>query len=93
VGELTADANASAPDAALLEEEALRQARAALDSLTERERRVLELRYGIVNAREHTIQEIAERMGCSPARLRQLEKLALNRRRRSAWLRPMRVAA
>ena len=94
VGELTADANASAPDAALLGEEALRQARAALDALTERERRVLELRYGIVNAREHTIQEIAERMGCSPARVRQLEKLALDRlRRRSAWLRPMRVAA
>ncbi len=94
VGELTADSNGSAPDAALDEEEALREARAALDSLTGRERRVLELRYGIVNAREHTTQEIAERMGCSPARVRQLEKLALNRlRRRSAWLRPMRVAA
>jgi RNA polymerase primary sigma factor len=94
VGELTADTTASSPDAALLEEETRRQAQAALDSLNERERRVLELRHGIANDREHTIQEIADRMGCSPARVRQLERLAINRlRRRSTWTRPMRTAA
>ena len=94
VGELTADTTASSPDAALLEEATRRQAHAALDSLNERERRVLELRHGIANGREHTIQEIADRMGCSPARVRQLERLAINRlRRRSAWNRPMRTAA
>jgi len=66
----------------------------ALDSLNERERRVLELRHGIANGREHTIQEIADRMSCSPARVRQLERFALNRlRRRSAWTRPLRTAA
>ena len=93
-GELTADTNASSPDAALLEEATQRQAHAALDSLNERERRVLELRHGIANGREHTIQEIADRMGCSPARVRQLERLALNRlRRRSTWTRPLRSAA
>jgi len=94
IGELTADTTASSPDAALLEEATQRQAHAALDSLNERERRVLELRHGIANRREHTIQEIADRMGCSPARVRQLERLALNRlRRRSAWTRPLRSAA
>ena len=82
VGELTADTTASSPDAALLEEATRRQAQAALDSLNERERRVLELRHGIANGREHTIQEIADRMGCSPARVRQIEKLAINRLRR-----------
>ena len=94
VGELTADTTASSPDAALLEEATQRQAHAALDSLNERERRVLELRHGIANGREHTIQEIADRMSCSPARVRQLERFALNRlRRRSAWTRPLRTAA
>jgi RNA polymerase primary sigma factor len=94
VGELTTDTTATSPEAALLEEATLRQAQAALDSLNERERCVLELRHGIVDDHEHTIQEIAERMGCSPARVRQLERLAINRlRRRSAWNRPMRSAA
>ena len=76
VGELTADTSASSPDTALLEEATRRQAQAALHTLNERERRVLELRHGIANSREHTIQEIADRMGCSPARVRQLERLA-----------------
>jgi len=95
VGELTADTAASSPDAALLEEATRRQAQAALHALNERERRVLELRHGIAGGREHTIQEIADRMGCSPARVRQLERLAINRlRRRSIWARrPMRTAA
>jgi RNA polymerase sigma factor (sigma-70 family) len=94
VSELTADTAASSPDAALLEEATRRQAHAALDSLNERERRVLELRHGFGNGREHTIQEIADRLGCSPARVRQLERLAINRlRRRSGWNRPMRTAA
>ena len=95
VGELTADTSASSPDTALLEEATRRQAQAALHTLNERERRVLELRHGIANCREHTIQEIADRMGCSPARVRQLERLAIDRlrRRRSTWTRPMRTAA
>jgi RNA polymerase sigma factor (sigma-70 family) len=82
VGKLTADTTASSPDAALLEEATRRHAQAALDSLNERERRVLELRHGFANGREHTIQEIADRIGCSPARVRQLERLAINRLRR-----------
>jgi len=92
---LLQDPDGSSPDTALLEEAPRRQAQAALHTLNERERRVLELRHGIANCREHTIQEIADRMGCSPARVRQLERLAIDRlrRRRSTWTRPMRTAA
>ncbi len=94
VSELTADTTTSSPEAALLEEATRRQIRAALDSLTGRQRLVLELRHGIANGREYKTQEIAERMGCSPARVRQIEKLAMNRlRRRLAWNRPVRAAA
>ena len=94
VSELTADATASSPEAALLAEATRRQIRAALDSLTGRQRLVLELRHGIATGREYKTQEIAERMGCSPARVRQIEKLAMNRlRRRLAWNRPVRAAA
>ena len=63
-----ADAAASSPDAPLIEQDVLRQVTAALQSLNARERRVLELRYGITNSREHTLQEISDRLGCTRAK-------------------------
>jgi RNA polymerase sigma factor (sigma-70 family) len=70
------------------------QVNAALQSLNARERRVLELRYGITNSREHTLEEIADRFGCTREAVRQTERRAINRlRRRRRWMRPRRLAA
>jgi len=69
------------PESRLLAEDTLWSVRRALDSLNERERRILELRFGIVNARQHTLDEIAARLGLSRERVRQLERAALNRLR------------
>jgi RNA polymerase primary sigma factor len=92
VGDLVADAGGSAPDAGLVEQDMLRQTRKALELLTARERRVVELRYGITNSREHTLEEIADRLGCTREAARQLERRAISRlRRRRRWLRPSRV--
>jgi RNA polymerase primary sigma factor len=94
VGDFIADAAASSPDARLLEQDVVRQANAALQSLNARERRVLELRYGMTNSREHTLEEIAERLGCTREAVRQAERRAINRlRRRRRWMRPRRLAA
>jgi RNA polymerase primary sigma factor len=94
VGDFIADAAASSPDAPLIEQDVLRQVTAALQSLDARERRVLELRYGITNSREHTLQEIADRLGCTREAVRQTEKRAINRLRgRRRWTRPRRIAA
>jgi RNA polymerase primary sigma factor len=93
-GEFIADVGASSPDADLIEEDVLRQAGAALESLPARERRVLELRYGITNSREHTFEEIATRLDCTREAVRQIERRAFNRlRRRRRWMRSSRVAA
>jgi RNA polymerase primary sigma factor len=93
-GEFIADVDASSPDADLIEEDLLRQAGAALESLPARERRVLELRYGITNSREHTFEEIATRLDCTREAVRQIERRAFNRlRRRRRWMRSSRVAA
>jgi len=93
-GDFIPDSGAPAPDLALVEEDVLRQVKAALDSLSERERFVLELRYGIVNAREHTLREISERMGLSRERVRQIEQQAMQRvrRRHLRGLRPRAAA-
>jgi len=93
-GEFIADVDASSPDADLIEEDVLRLAGAALESLPARERRVLELRYGITNSREHTFEEIATRLDCTREAVRQIERRAFNRlRRRRRWMRSSRVAA
>jgi RNA polymerase sigma factor (sigma-70 family) len=93
VGDRLADPSA-APDRPLQDEDCVRLARSALDSLRERERRVLELRYGFGNGDGHTLQEVADRLNISRERVNQLEKQALNRLRRwRRWMRPPRVAA
>jgi RNA polymerase sigma factor (sigma-70 family) len=92
-GDQLADPSA-APDRPLLDEERLRLAQSALQSLRERERRVLELRYGFGNGNGHTMQEVADRLNISRERVNQLEKQALNRLRRwRRWMRSQPVAA
>jgi RNA polymerase primary sigma factor len=92
--DLIADLCASSPDARLIEQDVRRQAGAALESLPARERRVLELRYGITNSREHTFDEIAARLNCTREAVRQIERRAIDRlRRRRRWMRSSRVAA
>lgn len=55
--------------------------REAIDSLPERERRTLELRFGIAEEHARTRREIAATMNLSPERIRQLEITALRRLR------------
>jgi RNA polymerase primary sigma factor len=94
LADLVADTRTSSPEARLLKNETMRQARAALESLSPRERHVVELRYGIMDSRAHTIQEIADRLGCTCDAARQIERRAINRlRRRRRWMRPHHVAA
>ena len=52
---------------------------AALASLPERERRVLELRYGLDDAEPKTLEEIGRRLGLTRERVRQIELKALER--------------
>jgi RNA polymerase primary sigma factor len=52
-----------------------------LDSLTPRERRVLQLRFGFVNGQERTVEEVAKRFGVARESVRQLEFTALRKLR------------
>jgi RNA polymerase primary sigma factor len=82
-GHFLADVGTASPDAALFDEDTHRRARLALTSLGERERHVLELRFGIGNGREHTLQEIGDRLGLTRERVRQIETKALTTLRRA----------
>jgi RNA polymerase primary sigma factor len=56
----------------------------ALDSLTERERLVLQLRFGLTDGRARTLEEVGREFGVTRERIRQIESKALRRLRHPA---------
>lgn len=61
-----------------------REIREAVHSLPERERKIVELRFGLAGAVPMTLEEIGEEFGISRERVRQLQNVALSRLRRRA---------
>ncbi len=57
----------------------------ALESLDDRERRILEMRFGLGDEDEHTLEEVGQVFGLSRERVRQIEKKALQRLRHPQW--------
>jgi RNA polymerase primary sigma factor len=76
------------------DEEVLRQSfeetvREVLGELSEKEREVLTLRFGLNDDQPRTLREIGERLGISRERVRQIENQALAKLRRSAKARTL----
>lgn len=67
--------------AQIIENEMSAQIDEALCSLKERERRILRLRYGLVDGREHTLLEVGRELGITRERVRQIEVRALRKLR------------
>jgi RNA polymerase primary sigma factor len=53
----------------------------AMQVLSPRERQVLRMRYGLDGGREHTLSEIADTLGVTSERIRQIESAALSKMR------------
>ena len=67
--------------------------RSALHELPDRERQVVELRYGIAGSEPTPLREIGRQMGITPERVRQIESRALGRLGRMRELAALREAA
>src|SRR5919112_712290 len=67
--------------------------RSALEELPERERRVVELRYGLAGSEPTPLREIGRQLGITPERVRQIESRALGRLGRMRELAALREAA
>ena len=52
-----------------------------LDTLTPRERRVLQLRFGLIDGHQRTLEEVGKRIGVTRERIRQIEAKALRKLR------------
>ncbi len=66
------------------------QIRGALAVLNEREREVLEMRFGLTNGQESTLEEVGKFFGVTRERIRQIEAKALRKLRHPARSRPLR---
>ena len=63
----------------------------ALGSLTPREARILNLRYGLQNGQEHTLEEVGNKYGLTRERIRQIERDALKKLRHPSRSRLLRT--
>lgn len=83
LGDLLEQTGLPDTDELLLRESFTRAISDALAELPARERKVLELRFGLSDDQPKTLREIGEVMGLSRERVRQIESRALNKLRRS----------
>jgi RNA polymerase primary sigma factor len=61
-----------------------------LDTLTPRERRVLQLRFGLLDGHQRTLEEVGKRFGVTRERVRQIEAKALRKLRHPSRSRRLR---
>jgi RNA polymerase primary sigma factor len=90
LGDFIEDPGALAPAEAATNQLLKEQVEAVLDSLTGRERRVLQLRYGLEDDRARTLQEVGKEFNVSRERIRQIEEKALRKLRHPSRSRKLR---
>ena len=81
LGHLIEDQYAESPASAAILADRKGQVEAALETLDSRERRVLQLRFGLTDGHQRALDEVARRMGTSRETVRQMERTALKKLR------------
>lgn len=82
VSDLIEDRAVQAPDAEIEHILDKERVKSLLEIMTVRERQVLDMRFGLVNSRPHTLAEVARKLGVSRERIRQIEEVALKKLRK-----------
>jgi RNA polymerase primary sigma factor len=66
------------------------QIRSVLSTLNTREREIIEMRFGLSDGQEHTLEQVGHRFGVTRERIRQIEAKALRKLRHSNLSYPLR---
>ncbi len=90
LGDFIEDDDALAPMDAAAREMLRDQVRNALAALSDREREVLELRYGLIDGKDHTLEEVGQYFKVTRERIRQIEAKALRKLRHPTRSRDLR---
>jgi RNA polymerase primary sigma factor len=81
LADLVKDVSAQSPEEAAMRGQMAGEVERAMAPLTDREREVMRLRYGLGIEREYTLEEVGRRMGITRERARQIEAKALQKMR------------
>ena len=81
IGDFIEEQNLPAPEELALSQVMKAQVEEALCTLTDRESRVLRLRFGMEGGRSHTLEEVGREFGVTRERIRQIEAKALQKMR------------
>ena len=81
LGDFIEDQGAMAPSDAASHQLLKEQVEDVLDSLTGRERRVLQLRFGLDDGRQRTLEEVGREFGVTRERIRQIESKTMSKLR------------
>ena len=85
LGDFIENKDAECPFEKVGEQEMHLHLSSALDALDPRERKILEMRFGLGDEDEHTLEEVGQVFNLSRERVRQIEKKALQRLRHPQW--------
>jgi RNA polymerase primary sigma factor len=78
-GDFIADEKIPSPDQETSQKILGDQVREILDDLSEKERRILEMRHGLMDGIQHTLEEVGKTFGVTRERIRQIEAKALDK--------------
>jgi RNA polymerase primary sigma factor len=90
LGDFIEDEDALEPMDAAAREMLREQVQRALTALSERERQVLELRFGLLDGKDHTLEEVSRYFNVTRERIRQIEAKALRKLRHPTRSRQLR---
>jgi RNA polymerase primary sigma factor len=90
LGDFIEDEDAPSPIDSAAREMLREQVQHTLESLSDREREVLELRFGLRDGKEHTLEEVSRYFNVTRERVRQIEAKALRKMRHPARSRDLR---
>jgi len=81
LGDFIEDKAIPSPPDTVIHQSLKEQIQEALKSLTEREAKVLEMRFGLKDGNEHTLEEVGQKFNVTRERIRQIEAKALRKLR------------
>jgi RNA polymerase primary sigma factor len=81
LGDLVKDVDAQSPEEAAMRGQMAQEVERAMAPLSDREKEVLRLRYGLGTDREHTLEEVGRKLFITRERVRQIEAKALAKMR------------
>lgn len=92
LGDFIADPNAITPDEYTNQELVQSVLDDTLSTLTDREEKVLRMRYGLLDGQTHTLEEVGREFGVTRERIRQIENKSLRKLKRPAKMEKLKEA-